>query len=76
MSGLTYAKVGGPPAHWQKLEVIDNTSGKLIRDVLEVNTMEGWLTRHIRDGDDNLVLDGGQLAKETISGRFRIVERR
>lgn len=77
MPGLTYAKaITGPPDNWRELEVIDNTTGLRVRDVLEVNTMEGWVTHYVRDEDGDLATEDDHLVQETLQGRFRIVERK
>lgn len=76
MTGLTYAKVHGPPANWAMLEVIDNATGLRVPYVLEVNTMEGWVRHHPVNEDGSLVMDETGLVEETLTGRFRIVERK
>lgn len=42
---ITYAKVGGPPANWHGLEVVDLDTGEIVRDVIEVDAVNGWLMR-------------------------------
>lgn len=37
----TYARVGGPPADWYRLQVRDLDSGELV-DAVEANSAEGW----------------------------------
>jgi hypothetical protein len=58
---ITYAKVGGPPQDWHKLQVRDLDSGDLVRAV-EVNTEEGWA----------LVWKKGSTETERRTGRFAI----
>lgn len=46
---ITYAKVGGPPDDWERLQVRDTESGALVDSVIEVNTEEGWALISRRD---------------------------
>ncbi len=72
---LTYAVVGGPPVNWHDLQVLDRDTGAPIDGVVEVNTVEGWLIRYIRDEQGRLVSGAGKAAKERVVGNFMIVER-
>jgi hypothetical protein len=56
---ITYAKVGGPPADWHKLQVRDLDTGELV-EAVEVNTEEGWT-----------VIRVGTTTKR-VEGRFQI----
>lgn len=75
---LTYAKVGGPPEEWMGLKVLDVTTGQELRDVLEVNTVEGWCVTLQRDARDHLVvawIDGTpEPAQVRIEGVFKIIQ--
>lgn len=70
--GLTYAKVGGPPADWHGLKVVDLDTGAEVADVIEVNTAEGWVISHKRDNEGRLVVDGDEVATDRRVGRFEI----
>lgn len=71
---ITYAKVGGPPEGWRDLRVVDLDTGTELGGVLEVNTAEGWLVRHVKDESGYFKIDKvkGQWVKERITGRFGI----
>lgn len=62
MDALTYAKVGGPPDDWAKLQVRDRKTGDLV-EAVEVNTAQGWAI--IRNPD-------GSLPEGRTFGRFAI----
>lgn len=49
-SDITYAKVGGPPEDWSKLQVRDRATGEIVDKVVEVNSAEGWLVTHGAEG--------------------------
>lgn len=68
---LIYAKVGvTPDAH--HLRVIDLDTGAPVNRVLEINTRQGWLVRHVTDGQGRPVRTGDGLATERVAGRFRL----
>lgn len=76
MTELSYAKVGGPPARWQKLKIIDLDTGLEVSKVVEVNTTEGWLIRYREDAEGRPFIDPekpDQAARERVEGRFQIV---
>lgn len=68
---LTYAIVGGPPADWYDLRVFD-ADGNKIKEVVEVNTTEGWLIRHRVDEKGDLIVENDEVATERIAGAFTI----
>jgi len=72
MEAITYAKVGGPPAFWSDLKVVDQDSGAEVRHVLEVNTIEGWVLRTRHDLDGRVLHQGGEILTERLYGRFVI----
>jgi len=69
---ITYAKAGGPPHPWHGLRVFDLDTGKEIADVEEVDAGAGWLIRAKRDADGQLYLEGDEIARERLEGRFQI----
>lgn len=72
-SPIFYAKSGGPPDDWEGLEIIDLDSSAFVPDVEECNVAEGWLVRAKRNADGQLYADGGDFARERLTGRFAIV---
>ena len=60
MAELTYARVNGPPADWNKVEVCFD--GKWCVGWLEVDVAEGKGTRFAHD----------KSGRETVSGEFRL----
>ncbi|RCK40468.1 hypothetical protein [Thalassospira xiamenensis] len=73
LAPLTYAKAGVTPDNWADLTVIDNETGREVRFVEEVNTLEGWVRRHVVGLDGRFVHDGESVASEVIHGDFSIV---
>lgn len=71
---ITYAKVGGPPDNWHEIEIIDLDSGKQLKGVVEVNTAEGWVIAYKDGPDGKPVIEGDEVVKERIAGRFEIRE--
>jgi hypothetical protein len=71
---LTYAKVGGPPKNWHKLEVLGPDGVTPMRDCIEVNTVEGWCIRCVRGDDGRLLTNYGAIVHERIEGEFVIRE--
>lgn len=71
---ITYAVVGGPPADWQGLKIIDLDTGDEVRDVVEVNTTAGWLIRAKRDASGSLMShpQKDEVERERLTGRFEI----
>lgn len=74
---ITYAVVGGPPDNWLGLRVFDIDTGLEIDEVIECNTVEGWLVRY-KPGEDGLIYtvgegDDAEAASERLEGRFLIV---
>lgn len=75
MGEITFAKVDGPPAHWMGLRVFDEATGQEIKDVVECDTVEGYVVRHRRDERGQVHEDPenpGTVATERILGRFEI----
>jgi hypothetical protein len=72
----TYAKVNGPPADWQQLRITDLATGLEVEGVVEVNTAEGWLLRHVTDHKGHPILagegDDRRIQVERVEGRFAI----
>ena len=71
---LTYAKAGGPPKNWHKLEVLGPDGVTPMRDVVEVDAKEGWCIRNARGADGKLLVKDGALVPERIEGEFVIRE--
>ena len=69
---LTYAKVGGPPEDWTRLEVVDLASGNTVPAV-EVNTVEEWAI--VYEEPSRIDKATGRLATQRIEGRFEIRRR-
>lgn len=71
---ITYAKAGGPPSNWYDLMVVDCETGNEVTLVTEVDTVEGWIVRAVRDerGRLSLTVDGKELLTERLNGNFRI----
>lgn len=57
---FNYAKAGGPPDEWERLEVVDRETGDLISDVVEANADEGWFIRHVVDPETGEVVVEGE----------------
>jgi hypothetical protein len=71
-TAITYAKAGEAPADRGDLHVFDLSTGAEVKDVSEVNAAEGWLIRAKRNAEGELFLDGDEVARERIVGRFEI----
>jgi hypothetical protein len=69
---LTYAKAGGPPKNWAKLEVLEGDDVRPMAEVLEVNAAEGWCRRYMRGPDGKLLTNRGALVEEFVEGEFTI----
>jgi hypothetical protein len=69
---LPYAKAGGPPKNWAKLEVVEGDDVRPMAEVLEVNAAEGWCRRYMRGPDGKLLSNGGALVEEFVEGEFTI----
>jgi hypothetical protein len=75
MGQITYAKVGGPPAYWQGLKVINLDTGQEVLDVVEVDAHEGWLISYRRNAEGHIYPDPEnpeQAARQRVEGRFEI----
>ena len=75
MKTLTYAIVGGPPEDWRGLVIVDLETGREVRDVVEVNSAEGWLIRFRRNEQGHVYLDPDrpdEAARERLTGKFEI----
>lgn len=74
MSQITFAKVAGPPDSWCTLQVLNRSTGLEVRDVVEVDTVEGYVIRLRRDVRGKLVPNtlGDGPAQERITGDFEI----
>lgn len=75
-SDVDYARVDGPPRDWFRLVVIDASTGGEMRDVIEANAVEGWVVRHMRDGEDRLVRQPHSLRTERVAASIAIVRRK
>lgn len=71
MTETTYAKAGETPGY-QWLEVVDMQTGRVVNEVVEVNTREGWLVRYRTDESGHLLLDGSEVITERLEGRFQL----
>lgn len=74
MGQVTFAKVAGPPDSWRTLHVVNRTTSLEVRDVVEVDTVEGYLIRLCRDVRGKLIPNtmGDGPAQERITGDFEI----
>ncbi len=70
MTELLYAVVAGPPIDWHKQEVC--FEGKWSGDWIEVNVVEGWGIRFVKDAKGRFVPDGDDVKRETMTGVFRL----
>lgn len=70
---VTYAKAGGPPDNWCGLLVLDRDSGEYVGEVCECDTEGGWLVRYKTDAQGNFYLDGDEVARERLTGRFALI---
>jgi len=68
----TYACAGGPPDDWMDLKVWDVVEEAYVQDVVEVNTAEGWLIKHELGADGKPIVEGDQLRKVRVKGRFQL----
>ncbi len=77
-SELTFAKIGGPPADWDKLDVIDLATGKpFLGDAIEVDTKRGYVVAYCMDDMGQPALDeNGQKRTVKIAGRYRLERRK
>jgi len=69
-TGYTHVKMGGPPTDWAELMILNTDTQTLVYQVIEVNTEEGWLERHV-----DTVPDGSldEWPSERLEGNFQIV---
>lgn len=72
-----YANVHGTPVDWPLLRVIDEETGDMVDDVVEVNCDAGWLRRKVRTACGDYFemegVNGDRAAKtERIEGKFRL----
>lgn len=76
----TYACAGGPPLDWHLLEVWDIVEERLVQDVVEVNTKEGWLIKYATGPDGKPLVEGEgddrQFKRIRVEGRFQLRYRR
>ncbi|RCK32507.1 hypothetical protein TH9_12325 [Thalassospira xiamenensis] len=72
---ITYVLAGKTPVNWCDLTVIDNGTGREVRFVQEVNTVEGWLRRLVVLPDGSFAKVDGRRVFETIYGDFRIEQK-
>ncbi len=70
---LDAARVGGPPADWNKVEVFYN--GKWSGDWIEVDAKKGWGIRFAKDDEGQFILEGDHAKRETLRGTFRLRRR-
>lgn len=73
---LAYARAGGPPDNWAALEVV-SANGDItpMANVIEVDTLKGWVVRYRSEGG-RLVTENGALVTERVKGHFTIRVRR
>ena len=73
MSEITHARAGEFPEDWHELEVTDLSSGLLMQDVVEVDTVMGWVLRHARDPQTgHFIVVTDEILREVVRGRFQI----
>lgn len=65
-----YAKAGGPPQNWWCLEVMLN--GNVLKDVVEVNTAEGWAVREALDANGAPVIEGDEIKTYRHKGAYTL----
>lgn len=70
---ITFAKVGGPPAFWYEVEVVDLASLTFLEEVSEVDTLAGYVMVPDRLPDGRVRAPFGVVAHRRIEGRFAIV---
>lgn len=71
---LIYAKVGGPPANWNRLDIKKN--GVSRHDVMEVDVLGCWAMVFARDSSGHLMDDGsGGAANVKEYGNWSIEEK-
>ena len=61
-----YAKVGGPPARWKRLVVLDAVTREQITDVREANAVEGWFVQVQRGAGGKLVKRGSEAVTKRV----------
>lgn len=66
----TQIRVGGPPANWKDLLVVDLKTKCLVYQIKEANIAEGWIERYIDEIPDNL----DNWPYERIHGEFAICQ--
>lgn len=70
---ITYAVVGGPPANWIGLRIIDLETGEEVDKVVEVDTRAGWVVRLASVNGEVLVdYRRNRIFREAIFGSFEI----
>lgn len=71
---ITYAVVDGPPRDWRGLRIFDLDTGTEIKEVLEADTVNGWVVRYVTDAQGRIVPNqhGDRAKTEIIRGRFEI----
>lgn len=74
---ITFAKVGGPPADWARLDVIDAATGQIVdADVIECDTVKGYIIALKRDADGNLIVGkDDKIETVRIEGRYQLRRR-
>lgn len=74
MGDITFAKVGGPPADWMGVRVFNVETGVEMKNIVEVDTVEGYVLRHRVDAQGLLIIEAGsaRVSVERVNGAFRI----
>ena len=63
---ITYAKVGGPPADYLMVVVVDDVTNQVVENAVEVNTKEGWVVVSV----PNIIKSNGNKDKFVLEKRF------
>ncbi len=67
---LAHARVGGPPADWNNVEVFFD--GERSGDWVDVEASEGWGIRFAKDASGQHIIDSGYARYEKVTGAFRL----
>ena len=69
-----YATFNGPPTFWNRLKIVERSSGLPINQVIEASAEEGWLRRYVDQADgESLITFDGRLIVETVETDIDII---
>jgi hypothetical protein len=68
---IIYAKAGETPPNWRDIRVFD-TDNNEIKDVSEIDIIEGWAIVAERDANGKLFVRNNNVATVKITGKFHI----